>query len=118
MPIMALFRSQRVDQNLYDAIMQALDIDQGPPAGALTHACGFNDQGICVVDVWESRQEFEAFLTDRLAPVFAKLGIDFIAPEIFDAYAFRATENVDGYMPARGAGFRSASQPAGQRPAH
>ena len=119
MPIMALFRSPRVDQNLYDAIMQELDLEHRPPAGALTHACGFDAEGICVVDVWESRSDFEAFLTDRLRPTFAKLNIEFVEPGIIDAYAFTATEETDRYMRERGAEFSAASaaEPA-PGPAH
>lgn len=118
MPIMALFRSPRVDQTLYDAIMQELDLEQAPPTGALTHCCGFDDKGICVVDVWESRRDFEAFLTDRLKPTFAKLNIEFVAPEIIDGYAFRATEEVDRYMRERATAFRATGNAAtsGERP--
>jgi hypothetical protein len=121
MPIMVLFRSPRVDRTLYDAIMQELDVEQSPPAGSLTHACGFDDKGICVVDVWESRKDFEAFLTDRLTPTFAKLNIDFVAPEIIDGYAFRASEEVDRYVRERGPDLRAAGQaaaPRGRQPAH
>lgn len=102
MPVMALFRSPRVDRDLYDAIMQDLDLEHTPATGALTHACGFDDKGICVVDVWETRGDFEAFVTDRLKPTFANLGIPFVAPDIIEAYSFRATEDVDSYMRERG----------------
>lgn len=112
MPVMAVFRSPRVNQNLYDAIMRELDFEHQPPVGALTHSCGFDDKGICVVDVWESRADFEAFVTDRLKPVFAKLGIEFVVPDIVDAHAFRATEDVDRYMRERGPEFRARSKAA------
>lgn len=113
MPIMALFRSPRVDQKLYDAIMQELDLEQAPATGALTHSCGFDDRGICVVDVWETRRDFEAFLADRLKPTFAKLKIEFVAPEIIDGYAFRATEDVDRYMRERAPEFGTTGKAAG-----
>jgi hypothetical protein len=99
MAIMALFRSPRVDQALYDAIMQELDLERRPVSGALTHACGFDENGICVVDVWESRKDFDAFLSDRLGPAFAKLKVDFDPPVVLDAYAFNVTEDVDRYKP-------------------
>jgi hypothetical protein len=97
MPIMALFRSPRVDRTVYDAIIQELDLERQPAAGALTHACGFDAQGICVVDVWESRADFEAFMRDRLQPVFAKLNVEVEPPAILDAYAFTVTDEVDRY---------------------
>ena len=99
MAIMALFRSPNVDKALYDAIMQELDLERRPASGGLTHACGFDASGICVVDVWESRAEFEAFLNDRLRPVFAKLKVEVDPPVVLDAYGFRVTEAVDRYKP-------------------
>lgn len=113
MAIMALFRSPRVDQGVYDAIMQELDLEQAPAIGALTHSCGFGDSGICVVDVWETRRDFETFVADRLKPAFAKLNIEFVAPEIIDAYAFRATENVDRYVPERAPELGATGKTAG-----
>ena len=53
MPIMALFRSPSVDQAQYDAIVQELDLESQPAAGGLIHACGFDDAGICVTEVWD-----------------------------------------------------------------
>jgi hypothetical protein len=99
MAVLALFRSPRVDPALYDAIIQELDLERRPASGALTHACGFDDSGICVVDVWESRQDFDAFMSDRLRPVFAKLNVEVDPPVVLDAYAFNVTEGVDRYKP-------------------
>jgi hypothetical protein len=99
MAIMALFRSRRVDQSLYDAIIRELNPEQRPLAGILAHACGFDDNGICVMDVWESRSDFEAFLSDRLRPTFAKLNIEFTEPEIIEAYAFNVSDDADHYKP-------------------
>jgi hypothetical protein len=100
MPIMALFRSPRIDQALYDKIIQELDLERQPTPGALTHACAFDQDGICVADVWESRQAFDAFLNDRLRPVFAKLGIEFEPPMVLETYAFNVTDEVDKYKQA------------------
>jgi hypothetical protein len=99
MAIMALFRSSRVDRTLYDSIIQELDLERRPASGALAHACGFDDNGVCVVDVWESRQDFDAFLSDRLGPVFAKLNVEIDPPVVLDAYAFNVTEGVERYRP-------------------
>lgn len=100
MAIMALFRSPRVDRTVYDAIIQELDLEAKPAPGALTHACGFGDDGIFVCDVWESRAEFEAFVSDRLRPVFSKLNVEIEQPTILDAYAFNITDGADKYKPA------------------
>jgi hypothetical protein len=104
MAVMVLFRSTQVDPPLYDAIMQELGFDRDPPSGALIHACGFDDDGIHVVDVWETRAEFDAFLKDRLQPVFAKLKVDVAPPVVIDIHALRASPEVDRYKVALAAG--------------
>lgn len=113
MPIIALFRSAAVDQSRYDAIIQELDLERQPLEGILTHACGFDANGICVVDVWDSRKDFEAFLSDRLRPTFAKLNIDFVEPQIIETYAFNASEDVDHYKAEPGP---SLGAPAAEEP--
>ena len=105
MPVMTLFRSPSINQMQYDAIIQALDLEHQPGSGALTHACGFDQKGICVQDVWESRQDFEAFMADRLKPAFAKLGYAFVEPEIIETYQFRVAEGVDRYKADQGPSF-------------
>jgi hypothetical protein len=100
MPIMALFRSSQVDRPTYDAIIKELDLERNPAVGALTHVAGFDASGSCVVDVWESRQEFDAFVASRLNPVFAKLKIKMDPPTVLDAYVFNAADGVDRYKPA------------------
>jgi hypothetical protein len=97
MAVMALFRSNRVDRAQYDAIMRELELDQGPAAGGVIHTCGFDADGIYVLDVWESRAEFDAFLKDRLLPVFAKLKIDVEPPLVLDTYGLRVSDVADRY---------------------
>ncbi len=110
MPIMVLFRSKRIDQRLYDAIIHELDLEHRPEAGMLTHACGFDGDGICVMDVWESRMEFETFMSHRLKPAFAKLGLEFVEPAILDAYKFGVAEGVDRYRQESGPSFGAARE--------
>jgi hypothetical protein len=97
MPVMTLFRSPNINQMQYDAIVQALDLADQPQVGILTHACGFDDKGICVQDIWESRLDLEQFLDNRLKPVFAKLGLTYVDPEVIETYKFRVSEGVDRY---------------------
>ena len=107
MPVMTTFRSPSINQMQYDAIIQALNLQEKPQVGMLTHACGFDQKGICVEDVWETRQDFDSFVANRLKPVFAKLNLAFVEPEIIETYKFRVSEGVDrhkvGEAPAFGA---------------
>jgi len=58
------------------------------PAGLDYHVCFGTDGNLQVSEVWDSREEFEAFGARlRLMPVLAELGIEFSGgPEIFDVH--------------------------------
>lgn len=45
-----------------------------PPAGLLVHVAGPTDDGVRIIDVWESEEAWERFRLDRLAPAIAALG--------------------------------------------
>jgi hypothetical protein len=105
MPVMTLFRSPGINQLQYDAIVQTLDVEHHPRSGALTHICAFDEKGMCVIDVWESRRDFEMFVADRLKPAFAKLGMPSIEPEVIDTYRFIAADGVDRYKVDSGPTF-------------
>lgn len=115
MPIMALFRSPAVDQAVYDRIIEALGMEENPPRGALVHVAGFDSGGACVMDVWESRSDFDDFLRNRLYPVFQKLKIDVPPPTVIDTYAFGANDEIDRYKEAPGAAA-SGHTATGERP--
>jgi hypothetical protein len=117
MTIMALFRSNRIDQSAYDAIIQELNLEAQPAQGALSHACGFDANGICVCDVWESRQDFDAFLNDRLRPAFTKLNLQYEPPTVLETYAFNVTDHADKYKPAL-ATAAASGRPEQRPPAH
>jgi hypothetical protein len=105
MPVMTLFRSPNINQMQYDAIVQALNLEERPEMGMLTHACGFGQDGICVQDVWESRTDLEAFLANRLKPAFDKLDIAYVEPEVIETYKFQVSDGVDHYKLGQGATF-------------
>ncbi|MER8185960.1 hypothetical protein [Kitasatospora sp. NPDC094015] len=59
----------------YDAVRDAVDWEEVPAAGGQVHVAWFDPEGLHVVDVWESQQAFEAFLSQRLAPAVQQAGI-------------------------------------------
>ena len=54
----------------YDAVKAALDL-QGAPDGLMIHTAGFDhDAGVFrILDVWETREQGERFISERLNPV-------------------------------------------------
>jgi hypothetical protein len=65
-----IFEIAGAGQEQYEAVMQAL----GQDAGRLFHCAGPTEDGWIVVDVWESQEAADAFLTERLLPAVRKLG--------------------------------------------
>ena len=54
----------------YDAVSAALNV-QSPPEGMLIHTAGFDlDAGVFrIFDVWESREQGEKFMNEKLNPI-------------------------------------------------
>jgi hypothetical protein len=46
------------------------------PEGLIVHAAGESGSGIRIIDVWESKQQFERFQSERLGPAMRKVGIE------------------------------------------
>src|ERR1700758_3589516 len=61
----------------YEAIMRELGLTATGgtwPDGIISHAAGATQEGWCVVDVWESQEQFDRFLNGRLRPAFDATG--------------------------------------------
>ena len=63
-----------VHQEQYDAVMEKMGIAANWPQGIVSHVAGATDVGWVVVDVWESRQQFDSFFETRLKPAFQAAG--------------------------------------------
>jgi hypothetical protein len=61
----------------YDAVSAALDLKEAPD-GLLIHTAGFDhDAGVFrIFDVWESREQGERFLNEKLMPIIERMGAD------------------------------------------
>jgi hypothetical protein len=58
--------------------------------GLIVHTAGEGPDGLCVVDVWESREAFDTFTNERIMPAIEELGIEpdeSFAPQIIDVSA-------------------------------
>lgn len=55
----------------YDAINEQLNTRDDPPDGGILHTAGFDeDAGVFrIFDVWETREQGERFMRERLEPI-------------------------------------------------
>jgi hypothetical protein len=86
MSILVRFTPSSVTKEQYDASIRRLE-EQGdfPPDGAEYHCAYFVDGSLRVSEVWDSREQFEAF-GERLMPLLAEIGVDAGEPEILEVY--------------------------------
>jgi hypothetical protein len=70
------FKGSTLD--LYDQVMALMGLDDPAasiPPGALFHWAAKTDDGIRVVDVWETKEQFEKFAQEQIGPYSAQVGI-------------------------------------------
>ena len=70
------FRGATLDQ--YDQVLQKMGLRQGGemPPGGISHFVAKTDDGIRVVDVWESKEAFERFAQEQIGPYSREVGIE------------------------------------------
>jgi hypothetical protein len=57
----------------YDAISERLQAQDEPAAGLLVHTAGFTGSGFRIFEVWESREDYERFVEERLMPLIQEV---------------------------------------------
>jgi hypothetical protein len=69
-----------VTQEQFDTAHDQINPDRSPPPGMLFHASGPIDGGWGIIDFWESRADFDAFLEGRIQPGIAASGVQMQGP--------------------------------------
>jgi hypothetical protein len=66
----------------YDQVIEKMGLTPGgsAPPGAISHWVAKTDDGIRVVDVWETREQYERFAQEQIGPYSQEVGIQ-NAPE-------------------------------------
>jgi hypothetical protein len=88
MSIVVRFSPANLTAEKYDATNEKFE-EAGlefPPDGMDYHVCFGTDGDLRVSEIWDSREQFEAF-GERLMPLLADAGIEFSGePEIFEVH--------------------------------
>ncbi|MGE0685970.1 MAG: hypothetical protein AB7P33_04445 [Dehalococcoidia bacterium] len=64
-----------VTKEQYEAVRSDIDWVANPPAGGLLHVAAFADDGMHVVDLWDSPEQFQAFVDSKLGAATGQAGI-------------------------------------------
>jgi hypothetical protein len=60
----------------YEEARASIAWETDVPDGAVLHVAGFEDGELRVTDVWESAEQFQRFVEERLMPGVAAIGIE------------------------------------------
>ena len=60
----------------YDQINKKMGLTPGGPGpvGSISHWATATDNGLQVTDVWESREQFDAFVQEKIGPLSIEVG--------------------------------------------
>jgi hypothetical protein len=84
--VLARFAPSSVTTEQYDESIRRLqEGGDWPPEGLEYHVCFGPQDSIRVSEIWDSREQFEAFGA-RLMPVLDDIGVDAGEPELIEIY--------------------------------
>ena len=87
MSIVVRFHPSNLTAEKYDSTNSKVEELGFPPEGLDFHVCFGSPGNLMVSEIWDSREQFEAF-GEKLQPVLAEAGIEFsAAPEVFDVHS-------------------------------
>jgi hypothetical protein len=76
MPTVMTMKWQDVTPELYDKVRETVNWEGDTPDGALFHVIWFEDGGARVLDLWDSAEQFQSFVENRLMPGVREAGIE------------------------------------------
>jgi hypothetical protein len=86
MSIVVRFHPANLTAQKYDESHPKVEEAGFPPEGLDYHVCFGNDDQLRVSEIWDSREQFEAW-GQKLMPVLAEFGIEFSSePEVFEVH--------------------------------
>jgi predicted ester cyclase len=75
MAVIVNLRWAGVRPEQYDEVREVVGWETDAPKGGIHHCAAFDGDGAVVTDVWETAEDFENFVADRLMPGVHKVGI-------------------------------------------
>ena len=88
MKIVMIMKWDGVTSDQYEQLRKIVNWEGDAPKGAVFHVAGFDATGIRVTDIWDSADDFNNFVQNRLMPGTQQVGIPGQPQvEIIPAYA-------------------------------
>ena len=75
MSTLMLMSWPEVSEDQYQQARRDVNWETNVPDGAKFHVAWMGEDGLRVLDLWESQENFDKFVKERLMPVVQKIGI-------------------------------------------
>ena len=75
MAIVMFMKWAGITAEQYDQIREAVNFEEEVPNGAQFHVASFDATGARICDVWDSAEQFDAFVNNRLMPAVQQVGV-------------------------------------------
>ena len=96
MSIMVVYSASGVDLDAYAPYETELQKTAVPPE-ALLHQVARDGDDFLVVDVWTSREAYEAWTASYIKPGLARHGLPYAEPRVYDLLELATHAGVDAY---------------------
>ena len=97
MPVLAMFHST-MNQDQYDMLRKEVNWEGDTPSGAMFHSAGTDENGhVHVADVWESHEQLNNFVQNRLMPAFMKAGLNPPDVSLYPTHNINAFSTIEPY---------------------
>ena|SRR6185436_11678277 len=75
MKTMMIMKWQGITASQYDEVRKIVNWEGNRPKGAIFHVASFGDNALHVTDIWESADDFNDFVQNRLMPGVMQVGV-------------------------------------------
>jgi hypothetical protein len=75
MATVMLLHWRDASKELYEQVRGRADWEGDRPQGVQLHVVGWSDDGMHILDIWDSPEDFQAFFESRVLPVVKEAGI-------------------------------------------
>ncbi len=98
MAVLCILSGEGFTKEKYEELRKEVDWEHNQPKGEIFHAIGFdNSGGYHVVDIWESEQDFNNFVTNTIKPVMDKFNAPMPKGEIIPIHNANAFQGIESY---------------------
>jgi len=98
MAVLCILSGEGFTKEQYEEIKKEVDWEHTKPKGEIFHALGFGNSGnYHVVDMWESEQDFNNFITNKIKPAYDKINAPVPKGEVIPLHNANAFQALDSY---------------------